>query len=136
MSTLCNFEPTGNIRGDGMLEYICARGCSKGPAFAYPGQGIIRQCFNLYHTYTLLLMPQPGYKLMGFLKELGFEEDGLCGCGDMISNMNAWGPDGCRRNRRAIVQHLEEQAAKKGIQITEEQLIALVEGAIVASEKT
>ena len=37
-----------------------------------------------------------------------------CGCEDHISQMNAWGPAGCREHLDEIVGWLEEEARKRG----------------------
>ena len=55
------------------------------------------------HTVTL----GPGDYLAKLIARLGFKRTSGCySCDGMIGKMNAWGVDGCRENRTAIVEHL------------------------------
>lgn len=48
----------------------------------------------------------PGTELKKMLAQLGAIRTAGCGCDEMISKMNAWGPGGCREHRSEIVAHL------------------------------
>lgn len=61
-------------------------------------------------------LPQdgPGTELKNLLASIGITAAKDCSCKAMATKMNQWGPDGCRKNRAVIVQHLEKAAAKRG----------------------
>lgn len=74
----------------------------------------------------------PGTVLADMLKRLGFKESSSCQCRQRQSQMNAWGPDGCRENLETIIGWLVEQAPS----LTPKRLIRrLVLRAIRKSEK-
>lgn len=66
---------------------------------------------------------RPGDVLHHVIKAIAREEgDGDCGCNRMKQRMNAWGWTGCFKHRKEIVNHLAEQARKRGHDINERQI--------------
>lgn len=49
----------------------------------------------------------PGTELTFILESLGIKSDGTCGCMSMAKQMNRWGVDGCKKNRKTIVDFLK-----------------------------
>jgi hypothetical protein len=54
----------------------------------------------------------PGTNLALLLKKCGIYVNVGCGCEEWINRMNAWGVEGCYKNRQEIVDRLKEQAGK------------------------
>ena len=60
----------------------------------------------------LTLGRYPGTNLAIMLRKCGIPVNIGCGCEEWITKMNAWGVEGCYKNRQEIVDRLKEQASK------------------------
>lgn len=55
----------------------------------------------------------PGTELKRLLRWLFLGTTLGCGCNAMATKMNQWGPDGCRENMDAILDHMAKEAKKR-----------------------
>ena len=80
--------------------------------------------------------PGPGTELAILLKRFGIhaKEKG-CGCRSMQRKMDAWGPENCRKNIETILQHLSQEARKRGLPFVRFAAKRLVIAAISKAEK-
>jgi hypothetical protein len=58
--------------------------------------------------------PMVGCALKELVDWFGIKEKKGCGCKEMMSQMNAWGVDGCRERMPVIVAHLREKSLERG----------------------
>ncbi len=70
---------------------------------------------NTHRSYPLHKLGNgPGSKLKN-LFDWFIRVDSTCGCEDRAAIMDAWGPEGCQRNKREILSWLRDSAHAKGI---------------------
>lgn len=94
----CQYEKTEHPRG---WVYTCRQcGDSLGPC----------KFDNLKLTKTCKEGPRarPGRELTRLLNELDIHPSEKCGCEAKASQMDKWGPDGCREHRAEIIGWLKE----------------------------
>lgn len=119
------------------------------PAYPRPGLGDAVATGQLTMNYKLHLkggntrstkMPPvptgPGTELAGLLKRFGiYAKEKGCGCRSYQRKMDAWGPEGCRRNMEAILKHLAQEARRRGLPFLKIAAKKLVDTAISRAEK-
>jgi hypothetical protein len=85
------------IINDGLVCDVCGR-----PASC---KEVRRNCYGFIGRRS----PQTGEFLKRYIDLLGFEKKVGCKkCDEMLKQMNAWGPEGCRENRQKIIDHLKQ----------------------------
>ena len=123
MVTLCTFEP---LNGDAWECRACGRQ--------------VRSTTPNIHAECGVGLPErrpcgPGCQLKRTLEWWGIRDDGSCGCDEFAARMDAWGPAECWTRLEEIVDHLAEQAAKRGLPFVATAARIAVARAIQAAEK-
>ena len=116
----------------------CARaGCGRDYASRWPPERVHLVCRVPGEP---LAMPAcrfgPGWHLAQALDALGFRETIECGCNSKATQMNRWGPAGCRERLEEITGWLREAAEQAGVTIVETAIRDLVVAAIDQAERT
>lgn len=72
----------------------------------------------------------PGDKLHWLIRQItGYDPSSGCLCVPRMQQMNQWGWLGCWRNRTTIYGWLKEEAAKRGVEVTDAKLGSLLKAA-------
>ena len=137
--TLAALRSVEHMRPPGYLDEVLSRGVVEvdpevGEFVDIPHEEY-RSLVAKFSPGSPLPVCGPGCQLKRTFGVFGINSEPGCGCDEFAARMDAWGPAECWTRLEEIVDHLAEQAAKRGLPFVATAARIAVARAIQAAEK-